>query len=113
MKKLIAVALVALSLVATGCTTMGDQSLTTADQASVDHYIVDGKTTMAEVRAIFGEAKTKEQPKTGGELWYYSSVSHRVVTATVKTLAVTFDRKGIVTSHRYAETAPNVATALR
>jgi|APMI01.1.fsa_nt_gi outer membrane protein assembly factor BamE (lipoprotein component of BamABCDE complex) len=113
MKKYFAVALIASMFAATGCTTMGDQSLTMADQASVDRYIVDGKTTMAEVRAVFGDTKSKEQTKAGGELWYYSAVNHRIVTATVKTLAVTFDRKGVVTSHRYGETSPNVATSLR
>ena len=109
MKKYFAVALIASMFAATGCTTMGDQSLATADQASVDRYIVNGKTTMAEVQAVFGDTKTKEGSPDGA-MWYYSAVNHRIVNATIKTLAVNFNTKGIVTSHRYAESGPTAST---
>ena len=112
MKKLLVSALVVSMFAAAGCTTMGDQSLASTDQAAVDRYIVDGKTTMVDVRAVFGDTKSKEQASAGGEFWYYSAVNHRVVTATIKSLGVTFNSKGIVTSHRYGETSPNVATSL-
>lgn len=105
MKKLFAVALIASTLAAAGCSTMtmGDQSLATADKATINHYIVDGKTTMADVRAVFGDTKSKNQTAEGGEFWYYGAVTQHVATTTIKTLGVTFDRKGIVTSHTYGE----------
>lgn len=113
MKKILVIALAASMFAAAGCTTLGDQSLAATDKATVDRYIVDGKTTMADVRAVFGETKSKEQTKAGGEFWYYSAVNQRFVTATIKTLGITFNDKGIVTSHRYGESAPNVATSLK
>jgi len=113
MKKLLSTALVALMLSAAGCSTLGDQSLAATDRATVDRYIVDGKTTMANVRAIFGETNTKNQTDTGGEFWYYGVVNQHIVSVTIKTLAVTFNNKGVVINHRYGETVPNVALSLK
>lgn len=103
MKKLFAVALIASTLAAAGCTTMGDQSLASTDRAAVNHYIVDGKTTMADVRAVFGETKTKNPTSDGGEFWYYSAVNLHMAAPIIKTLGVNFNGKGVVTSHAYGE----------
>lgn len=103
MKKIFAVALIVSTLAAAGCTTMGDQSLASTDRTAVNHYIVDGKTTMADVRAVFGETKSKNTTSDGGEFWYYSAVSLHLAAPTIKTLGVTFNGKGIVTSHTYGE----------
>jgi hypothetical protein len=107
------IAIVALVFAVAGCMTMGDQSLTAADKGSVERYVIDGTTTMADVRAVFGDAKTKEQTKGGGETWRYSAVRNRIITAKVQTLTITFNHKGVVTGHRYEETVPNMAAALR
>lgn len=103
MKKFFAVALIASTLAAAGCTTMGDQSLASTDQTAVNHYIIDGKTTMADIRAVFGDTKTKNPTRDGGEFWYYSAVSLHLAAPTIKTLGVTFNGKGVVTSHTYGE----------
>ena len=58
---------------------------------------------MADVRAVFGETKTKNPTREGGEFWYYSAVSLHMAAPTIKTLGVTFNGKGIVTSHTYGE----------
>jgi len=81
--------------------------LSATNIASVDKYIVDGKTTMTDVKAAFGDTDAKKQTMDGGEFWYYSVVNHYGVTATIKTLAVTFDDKGIVTNHVYGKYGPS------
>lgn len=110
MKNIFSVALVASAFVS-GCATLGDQSLAKTDQVAVDRYIVDGKTTMADVRAVFGDTNSKERIE-DGEFWYYSAVNHKMVSVTIKTLGITFNNNGIVTSHRYGESSKNASMAL-
>lgn len=101
-KYFFSVALIASMLAAAGCTTMGEKSLDPATRRTVDQNIVDGKTTMAEVQAAYGEPGAKETKIVGGgQFWYYSMANHYVFGAKVKTLAVTFNDQGVVVSHQY------------
>ena len=102
-KSFFAVALIASMLAATtGCTTMGEKSLDPMTRRLVDQTIIDGKTTMEQVKAAYGEPGAKETKIVGGgQFWYYSMANHYVFGGKVKTLAVTFNDKGLVTSHQY------------
>lgn len=86
----------------TGCMTIGDKSVANANAKQITAQIINGKTNMAEIRVLFGDTQAKTT-NDSGEMWYYSAVNHRLINANVKTLAVYFNKLGIVTKHVYSE----------
>ncbi|QYY33592.1 hypothetical protein K2O51_31705 (plasmid) [Cupriavidus pinatubonensis] len=73
MKK-IAVSLMALALTSTllaGCASVGNEKLRAETEASVSKKIVEGKTTKAEVRAMFGSPAKTTFTDGGYEVWNY------------------------------------------
>lgn len=72
MKKFLVVgAVVACSMLATGCASVGNESLRKESEASVAQKIVQGKTTKNEIRGMFG-SPTKTTFTDGGlEIWNY------------------------------------------
>jgi outer membrane protein assembly factor BamE (lipoprotein component of BamABCDE complex) len=86
------------------CMTVGDKTIANIDAKQVKDQVVDGKTTTAEIRVLFGDTQAKSA-NDGGEMWYYSVVDHKIINATVKTLAVYFSKSGVVIKHVYSEHA--------
>lgn len=72
MKKLLAVGgIVVSSMLATGCASVGNESLRKESESSVAQKIVQGKTTKNEIRGMFG-SPTKTTFTDGGlEIWNY------------------------------------------
>jgi hypothetical protein len=72
MKKLLVIGgIVASSILATGCASVGNESLRKESEASVAQKIVQGKTTKKEIRGMFG-SPTKTTFTDGGlEIWNY------------------------------------------
>jgi len=72
MKKFLVVGgIVASSILATGCASVGNESLRKESEASVAQKIVQGKTTKNEIRGMFG-SPTKTTFTDGGlEIWNY------------------------------------------
>ena len=60
-----------------GCATAGNSSLKGATDESVASVIVEGKTTQAEVREVFGSPVTTYFDGTGGEVWTYILSSYK------------------------------------
>lgn len=66
-----AVSLVVLAALVTGCASTGSESLRKESETSVAQKIVEGKTTKAEIRNMFG-SPTKTSFTDGGlEIWNY------------------------------------------
>lgn len=72
MKKLLVVGgIVVSSMLATGCASVGNESLRKESETSVAQKIVQGKTTKNEIRGMFG-SPTKTTFTDGGlEIWNY------------------------------------------
>lgn len=72
MKKILVVGgIVVSSILATGCASVGNESLRKESEASVGQKIVQGKTTKNEIRGMFG-SPTKTTFTDGGlEIWNY------------------------------------------
>jgi len=102
-KSIILVAALLAVLAASGCSTMtmGEKSLTDATRTAVDRNIINSKSTKADVRNAYGEPGAKTPTDKGGEFWYYSLAQNFIGGSKVKTLAVTFNDKGVVTEHQY------------
>ncbi|MFM0051547.1 hypothetical protein [Caballeronia grimmiae] len=72
MKKFAVVAAIAAGVVTlAGCAGTGNDSLRSETEATVSTKIVDGKTTKAEIRGMFGSPMKTEFTDSGLEIWRY------------------------------------------
>src|SRR5262245_36901010 len=103
------------ALVLTACS-MVSESPQRETQESINQKIAKGKTTKAEVKAIFGEPTSTTSKERGVEEWRYKMASSSTSTVKIpgfekffggtekdKTLLVNFDRRGIVTNYSLDE----------
>ena len=104
------------AFVLAACSMVGENSPQRETQESINQKIAKGKTTKAEVKAMFGEPSSTANKERGGEEWRYKMSSP---TSTVKIpgfekffgtgadkdkiLLVDFDRRGIVTNYSLDE----------
>src|SRR5205823_5933289 len=65
----------ALALGLAGCASGGNQVLKTQDAATVDQQIVDGKTTKADLRKVYGDPNQTSFTDGGNEIWTYTYAS--------------------------------------
>ncbi len=115
------------TLAVAGCATSGNDSLRKETKASVDQKIIDHKTTMNEVRAIFGAPMSTSFTDGGNAIWTYE-ISHLSADATSyipvvsmfagsssgtkKTLTILFDQNNVVIKHQMTESPVKVRTGL-
>jgi outer membrane protein assembly factor BamE (lipoprotein component of BamABCDE complex) len=67
----IAVAMILISLVLTGCTSVGNDSIADATNETVSQHLVKGRTTQADVRKVFGDPIKTSFASNGNESWEY------------------------------------------
>ncbi len=121
--KVIAAFFVAISLAVAGCASSGNEQIRSESQATVDQKLVKGKTTKAEVAAIFGSADETGFMENGSEVWRYR---HVVATAKAvnfipfinmfaagadqqkKELVILFDKNGVVSNYTFSATQGEV-----
>ncbi len=58
-------------IIAQGCASTGNDSLRKATEESVSKKIVDGKTTKAEIKEMFGSPVSTNYTDSGFEIWKY------------------------------------------
>ena len=107
--KLTAIAFLAVSLI--GCASVGNETLRQESETSIQGKIVEGKTTKAQVREIFGSPLKASFTDSGLEVWNYefSNVSADAISyvpivnlfgasasGTKNELVVLFDKSSVV-----------------
>ena len=110
-------AVVALAVL-TGCASVGNETLRAESESSVQKKIIEGKSTKAEVRVMFGSPFKTSFTDGGLEIWTYefSKVSADAVSyipivnlfgatasGTKKELVVLFDKGGLVQRYSMSE----------
>lgn len=125
----IATILIAVFLAATmlGCASIGNESLRRENEATVSQKVVEGKTTKAEVRSMFGSPVSTSFTDAGLEIWKYelSQMTADAVnfvpivnlfgsssSGMKKELVVLFDDKGIVKRFSMSESPVSVKTGV-
>lgn len=106
------------TLTAIGCASVGNETLRTETETSVQNKIVEGKTTKPEVKSIFGSPVKTSFTDGGLEIWTYefSKVSADAVSyipivnmfgatssGIKKELVVLFDKVGLVNRFSMSE----------
>ena len=119
--KIAMLAIIATTLFISGCASVGNETLRSESEASVQAKMVEGKTTKSEVRAMFGSPMKTTFTDGGLEVWTYefSKVSADAVayipivnmfgataSGTKKELVAMFDTKG--TLKRFAMSESDV-----
>jgi len=120
------VAVIGLGLLS-GCATAGNDSLKGENQQTVSQKITVGKTTMSEVKAIFGTPLSTSYTDSGLEIWKYE-ITHLSADATryipvvnmfagsssgtKKELVILFDEKGKIRKYKMDESPVKVRTGL-
>ncbi|MDA8093398.1 MAG: outer membrane protein assembly factor BamE [Betaproteobacteria bacterium] len=110
-----------------GCTTVGNQQLAQATHASVAAQIVRGKTTMGQVRQMFGDPLTTSFTDSGKAIWKYNLTSAHATAADFipfvnafksevkgkeKTLVVLFDKNNVVQNYTFSNSNFDQKTGL-
>lgn len=110
-----------------GCATVGNDTLKDENKQTIASKITEGKTTMAEVKAMFGTPLTTSYTDAGSEVWTYE-ITHMSADAasyipvvglfaggssgTKKELVILFDDKGKVRKYKMSESAVKARTGL-
>ncbi len=117
----------ALALVLPGCMSSGNESLRKESEQSVSTKIVEGKTTKAEIKAIFGSPLKTTFTDGGLEIYTYelSKVSADAInyiplvgllsgsaSGTKKELVILFDDKGVVKKFSMSESPVKTKTGI-
>jgi hypothetical protein len=123
--KSVCVALVSASMLS--CASTGNESLRQESEATINHKLTEGKTTKAEVRAMFQSPASTSFTDAGLEIWKYelSKMSADAVnfipvvswfgsstSGTKKELVVLFDDKGILKRYSMSESPVSVKTGV-
>lgn len=77
-KKAVVLLTLALPMLTVACSNTGNKSLKNETQESVDAKIVDGVTTKAEVKKMFGDPINVNYTDSGKEIWKYEMVHSSV-----------------------------------
>jgi outer membrane protein assembly factor BamE (lipoprotein component of BamABCDE complex) len=111
---------IAIALVAVGCASTGNETLRAESESSVSKKMIEGQSTKADVRKIFGSPLRTSFTDGGLEIWTFefSNVSADAVSyipivsmfggtasGTKKELVVMFDDKGVVKRYAMSESA--------
>lgn len=112
-----------IAMLTSGCASTGNETLRAESEGSVSQKIVEGKTSKAEVRKMFGSPMKTSFTDGGLEIWTYEftkisadAVSYIPIVSmfggsssgTKKELVVMFDDKGLI--KRYAMSESDVKT---
>jgi len=115
------------AMLASGCASVGNESLRKESEASVNKKMVEGKTTKAEVRAMFGSPTRTSFTDGGLEIWNFdfTNVSADAISyipivnwfgATAsgkkKELVVMFDQANVVKRFSMSESAVSQKTGV-
>lgn len=110
-----------------GCASVGNESLRKESEASVAQKIVEGKTTKAEIRAMFGSPAKTTFTDGGLEIWTFELAKMKAdgvnyipivglfgssASGTKKELVVLFDVAGVVKRFSMSESAVSAKTGI-
>ncbi len=99
------------ALILSACATQGNQTIKEETQSSVSTKVMEGKTTKAEVRQLFGDPMSTTFTDSGNEIYKYEFIDSQAkainfipfvnlfksgMEGTKKTLTILFDSQGIV-----------------
>lgn len=125
--KLYLVSLAALSLALAACMSTGNESLRKESEKTVATKIIEGKTTKAEVKTMFGSPLKTSFTDGGLEIWNFelSKMSADAInyvpfvglfggtaSGTMKQLVILFDDKGVVKRCSMSESEVKAKTGL-
>lgn len=125
--KLSVIALVAVTVFISGCASVGNETLRAESESTVKAKIVEGKTTKAEVKAMFGSPMKTTFTDGGLEVWTYefSKVTADAVSyipivnlfgasasGTKKELVAMFDANGVLKRYAMSESDVKQKTGL-
>lgn len=123
--KSVCVSLIAVSML--GCASTGNESLRQENEVTISQKLTEGKTTKAQVRAMFQSPASTSFTDAGLEVWKYelSKMSADAVnyipvvnwfgsstSGTKKELVVLFDEKGILKRYSMSESPVSVKTGV-
>jgi outer membrane protein assembly factor BamE (lipoprotein component of BamABCDE complex) len=118
---------VSLAFLVTGCASTGNESIRAESGDTIKSKIEEGKTTQAQVQALFGAPTSTSFTDSGLEIWTYSftkmsadAISYVPIvnmfgassSGTRKSLVVMFDKKNIVQRYSINESAVTQKTGL-
>ncbi|MBI4844398.1 MAG: hypothetical protein HY809_08770 [Nitrospirae bacterium] len=119
--------MICIILIAQGCATVGNDSLRKESELSVNAKLIEGKSTKAEVKEMFGSPIQTSYTDGGLEIWKYelSKMSAdassfiplvNIFTAsssgTKKELTILFDENNIVKKYNMSESPVKVRTGI-
>jgi len=120
------VVIIGLGLLAS-CATVGNDKLKDENKQTIGNKITEGKTTMAEVKVMFGTPMTTSYTDSGLEVWKYE-ITHMSADATSyipvvslfassssgtkKELVILFDDKGKVRKYKMSSSPVKMRTGL-
>lgn len=118
---------IAMTLVLIGCASTGNETLRAESEGTVGKKLIEGQSTKAEVRKMFGSPLKTSFTDAGLEIWTFefSNVSADAVSyipivsmfggtasGTKKELVVLFDEKGVVKRYAMSESAVTQKTGI-
>jgi len=121
------IAIVFIGLFVIGCTSIGNQTLSTETEISVEQKITAGTTTLAEIKAMFGSPMKTSFTDGGLEIWTYELTDSQLdpisyvpilnlfgmtSSGTKKELVVLFDENGVVKTSRMSESDVELKTGI-
>lgn len=127
LKKIIAVSAVIVVFLMTGCASVGNETLRKESESSMSAKIVEGRTTKAEVRGLFGSPLKTTFTDGGLEMWNYefTNVSLDAISyvpivnlfgatssGKKKELVVLFDQAGVIKRYSMSESDVKNKTGL-
>ncbi len=110
-----------------GCASAGNESLRAESETSVQQKIVEGKTTKAEVKAMFGSPAQTSFTDGGLEIWNYELSKVKAdgvnyiplvglfgssASGTKKTLVILFDNANLVKKFTMSESPVSIKTGV-
>jgi outer membrane protein assembly factor BamE (lipoprotein component of BamABCDE complex) len=126
--KLLCIVLPVIALAAlSGCASSGNESLRKESESSIQQKVVEGKTTKAEVRQMFGSPLSTSFTDGGLEIWNFEMAKMSAdaidyvpivglfggtASGTKKQLVILFDDKGVVKKCSMSESPVTVKTGL-
>lgn len=119
MKKSIYIGLITLTLILTGCASVGNERIRNVSQKELSSKVVKGVTTKAQVREYLGAADSTSFTDSGNEIWRYAHVKatakpiNFVPVVSIfksgtneekKEIVFFFDKNGVVQNYTMSET---------
>jgi len=110
-----------------GCASSGNQSIADATHESVSAELIKGRSTQADVRALYGDPSTTSFTDSGNEIWEYDftrmhskptnfipyvNLIHSGAEGDKKSLVIFFDRSKVVRQYTISSSKVDISRGL-